>query len=173
MHIGSVRADVRHVHQIFFKAMDCLKISPAGDISYRCSRALPGAHSLGGRRLPASHSAYFLAAEIPLIAPFLKICFGSVRQKDLPCLFKTGASFVEGHGRTALMFTGMRARIEATVPFPMGLRRAGCPCGIAIEPACTSHSRPARILGSLLDHNGARAWACAIEACRTASKQSP
>jgi hypothetical protein len=40
----------------------------------------------------------FSRGPIPLIAPFLKISIGARWQKDLPCLFKIGACFVEGQG---------------------------------------------------------------------------
>jgi hypothetical protein len=61
----------------------------------------------------------FSRGPISLIAPFLKIRFGSLRQKHLPCGLEIGAGFVEGRGRAVLMFARMRARIEATAPLPL------------------------------------------------------
>jgi hypothetical protein len=60
----------------------------------------------------------FSRGPIPLIAPFLKISIGAPWQKDLPCLFKIGACFVEGQSRAALMFARVRAGIKAGNPFP-------------------------------------------------------
>jgi hypothetical protein len=62
----------------------------------------------------------FPCGPIPLIAPFLEIGLGPVRQEDLPCAFEVGAGLVEGHRRAVLMFAGMRAGIEAARPFSGG-----------------------------------------------------
>jgi hypothetical protein len=53
-------------------------------------------------------------------SPYRKAAIG---ESDLRCTFEIGAGFVESHGRAALVFAGMIARIETTSPFPwIGIR---------------------------------------------------
>src|SRR5258706_234650 len=60
----------------------------------------------------------FSRGPVALIAPCLKISFGSVRKKHAPCALEIDAGLGESRRRAALMFARTRARIEAAVPFP-------------------------------------------------------
>jgi hypothetical protein len=57
----------------------------------------------------------FSRGPIPLLAPHLKISFGSVRKKHPLSALEIGAGLVESGGRTVLMFARLRSWIETAM----------------------------------------------------------
>ncbi len=122
---GFCRSDMGHVHQIFFEAMHVEHIAagPLPKATARFARTMARRLKL----LAGIPQRIFSRGPIPLIAPFLKIRFGSLRQKHLPCALEIGAGLIQCERGTALMFARMRARIEATGPLcRRGYRRNRC-----------------------------------------------
>jgi hypothetical protein len=68
--------------------------------------------------LAAIDAPIFLRRPVVLTSPCLKIRLGAVRQEHAPCGLEIGSRLVERRRGTALMFAGMRSRIEPAAPFP-------------------------------------------------------
>src|SRR6266550_6905825 len=73
---------------------------------------------LRGQLLAGRPHGIFPSGPIAGIAPFLKIRLGSVRQEHPPRRFEIGARLVEGCRGAVADFPGIRARVEASAPFP-------------------------------------------------------
>jgi hypothetical protein len=71
-------------------------------------------------------AAVFFCRPGLLIARFLKVCLGPLREEDTPRRHERGARQVERRGGTASALAWSRARIEAAAPLPFG-----CSTGIA------------------------------------------
>ena len=125
------RRDVRHVHQHCLGAVHVEYL--AAGIRPESIRRL--ARSIAGRlqALASIPQRVFPFGPIPLIAPFLQIGLGALRQKHLARAFEIRAGIVEGRGGVGLMFAWMRARIKTAVPFPR-IGVMGFPTRSAIVP---------------------------------------
>ncbi len=86
----------------------------------------------------------FLSGPIPLVAPFLKIGFGPVRQEHPPRCFELGAGLVEGLRGAVCIFTRVAARIKPAGPAPWllmmwntGAKRDRADANVTIEDVPT------------------------------------
>jgi hypothetical protein len=95
----------------------------------------PPLRHLGRETVPGVPHFVFPCSPSPLLAPFLKIALGALRQEHLPSLFEFCAGVVECRRRSVVLFAG----IEAAGPFPrvgvargVGARGDGAGLDIAI-----------------------------------------
>ncbi len=79
--------------------------------------------------LAAVQHGVFPRRPVALVAPCLIVGFGSFRRKYSPSAFEVSARLIEGRSRSAALFAGIAARIEAAVPLPLrfGVRIADAP----------------------------------------------
>jgi hypothetical protein len=103
-------ADVRNVDQGARKAV-AVKDSAAAALHQ-------GAGFLRWHTLACLPHRIFSIGPIPLIAPRLKICLRSARQKNPPSRFEVGAGLVERGSGAVSAFPWMTARVKPAMPAP-------------------------------------------------------